>query len=227
MDDKKEADPTEAREPPDKPSTIAEGVSNLVGSATHLVKETASVIVDHIKTPTEVSSRVETDAPPVEENSDAPPMTADELAEQAAADNQPVKPNETVVMVPAMDPGLTGTLGMPPAYVVAPEPRKSRPKKKAPSKSITNRLTNILFGADQSPARKKPTTKKVAAKRVAKKAAKKSTSKKAEKNSKKAATKKRVKKSAKKARTKTTTKAGKSAAKKQRAKKSVKKKKNK
>ena len=90
MDDGKQAEPPPDTDASEKPSSITEGVSNLVGSITTLVKDAASVVVDVAKSPPSVSNRVETAVPPVEENYDAPPITADELAEHAAADTQPV-----------------------------------------------------------------------------------------------------------------------------------------
>ena len=90
MDDGKRAEPQPDTDASEKPSSIGEGVSNLVGSITTLVKDAASVVVDVAKSPASVANRVETAVPPVEENYDAPSMSADELAEHAAADTQPV-----------------------------------------------------------------------------------------------------------------------------------------
>ena len=125
MDDKKEPDLTEGTEPPEKPSTITEGVSNLVGSVTHLVKEVASTVTDHLKTPAEVSNRLQTANPPVDENYEAPPMTADELAEHAAADNQP---GETVPVATPMGIEVIGTPDPSPSQLVDPELKKPRAK---------------------------------------------------------------------------------------------------
>ena len=77
---KNRSKPHPENDPPEKPSSITEGVSNLIGSIAVTVKDAASVITDHIKSPAEVSNRVETAVPPVEENLDARPMTADEIA---------------------------------------------------------------------------------------------------------------------------------------------------
>jgi hypothetical protein len=92
MDDEKEARVAEA-EPPEKPSITA-GVTSLIGatvsSITESVKDVASSITAHIMSPSAVSNRVETAHPPVEENFDAPPMTAEEIAKHAAAETQPL-----------------------------------------------------------------------------------------------------------------------------------------
>jgi hypothetical protein len=92
MDDEKEV-PLAATEAPEKPGITA-GVTNLIGttvtSIAESVKDIASSITAHIKSPSTVSNRVETAHPPVEENFDAPPMTAKEIARHAAAETQPV-----------------------------------------------------------------------------------------------------------------------------------------
>src|SRR5262245_47780535 len=127
--DEKDPTATEGTEERKKPSTIAEGVGNLVESVTHLVKETASVVVDHIKSPGAVSKRVETAVPPVEENYDAPAMTADGLADHAAADNQP---GEAVPVATPMGIEVIGTPDPPPFQ---PKPKKPRAKRKVRSQS--------------------------------------------------------------------------------------------
>lgn len=168
MDDEKEHTPSAGAKERAKPSTITEGVGNLVQSVSHLVKETASVVTGHLKSPAAVSKRIETAVPEIEENYDAPPMTADELAEHAAADNQPGE------MVPAAIPIGIEVIGTPdpsPPHLFDAAPKKLRAKRKVRSKSGTNRLTNVLANPS---APKKAAAKKKAAKKGAKKATKKS-----------------------------------------------------
>jgi hypothetical protein len=82
------------QENPVNQSSITQGVSNLLGSTvsaiTETVKDAASTLAEYAKPTLPASNRVESAVPPVEENYDAPPMTADEIAELAAADVQPV-----------------------------------------------------------------------------------------------------------------------------------------
>src|ERR1700755_1756292 len=91
MDDEKEALVAET-EPPQK-SSITAGVTSLIGatvsSITESVKDVDSSITAHIMSPSALSNRVETAHPPVEENFDAPPMTAEEIAKHAAAETRP------------------------------------------------------------------------------------------------------------------------------------------
>lgn len=188
MDGEKDHTRTEGTEGRKKPSTIAEGVGNLVESVTHLVKETASVVVDHMKSPAAVSNRVETAIPKVEENYDAPPMTADELAAHAAADNQP---GETA---PGATPMGIEVIGTPDPPQPLAEPNKPRPKRRARPKSTSSRLTNSL-GNPATPKK----ANKAKGRKVAKKAAKKS--------KKKTAPKKAVKKARPKKKPVETTKA--------------------
>ena len=49
MDDEKQVEPHTGTDRPAKPGSIGEGVSNLVGSITTLVKDAASVVVDVAK----------------------------------------------------------------------------------------------------------------------------------------------------------------------------------
>jgi hypothetical protein len=168
MDDGKQAEPQPdieaADEPGNKPNSIGEGVSNLVGSITNLVKEAASVVVDAAKPSALVSNRVETAVPPVEENYDAPPMTADELAEHAAADTQPVAKAKRPKRKKA-------------AVAKKAAPKKAAPKKakKAQKKSAAKKVgkkSAKKTTATKSARKKKSATKK-AAKKTARKVAKK------------------------------------------------------
>ena len=99
MDDKKDEKPIEnppadEPEPADGKHHLTESVGNLItstaGAIAETVKDAASSIVQLAKTPPVISGRIETAHPPVEENFDAPPMTAEEIAEHAAAETQPV-----------------------------------------------------------------------------------------------------------------------------------------
>jgi hypothetical protein len=172
MDDGKQAEPQPdieaADEPGNKPDSIAEGVSNLVGSITNLVKEAATVVVDAAKPSPSVSNRVETAVPPVEENYDAPPMTADELAEHAAADTQPAAKAKRLKRKKA-------------AVAKKAAPKKAAPKKaakqatKAPKKSAARKAGKKnakKTTATKSASKKKSATRK-AAKKTARKVAKK------------------------------------------------------
>jgi hypothetical protein len=191
------------------------------------MKEAAASVAAHIPVPAAVSNRVETAHPPVEENFDAPPMTAEELAEQAAADTQPVrkkaqKPepvesDEEVVVIPApATVGIDPMSPMPPMAAVV----KKKPRKK-PAVNTSGRITPAYdIPVPDTPL---PTPKKAAKKasiRPAKKAVKKSKAKKAVK---KAVAKTAAKKTKKAASKTTAKKAAKKTAKKQSAKKSAKK----
>jgi hypothetical protein len=168
MDDGKQAEPQPDTDAQEKPSSITEGVSNLIGSIAVTVKDAAFAITDHIKSPAEISNRVETAVPPVEENLDARPMTADEIAENAAADVQPV--------------------------ATAKRARRKKPAvaKKAASKKATKRATPQKANKRVAKAAKARTSK-APAKKSSKKTAKKASPKKAAKKTVKKAAKKKKK----------------------------------
>jgi len=151
MDDEKQVEPHTETDRPAKPGSIGEGVSNLVGSITTLVKDAASVVVDVAKSPASVSNRVETAVPPVEENYDAAPMNADELAEHAAADIQPTAKAKRAKRKKAVV-----------AKKVAPKKATKRAKK-APKRTAAKKA--------------KKAAKKIAKKKTAKKSVKKSAKK--------------------------------------------------
>lgn len=151
MDDEKQPEPVTEKDPPEKPS-ISEGVSNLIGSIAATVKDVASVVTDHIKEPPSISNRIETGVPPVEENLDAPPMTADEIAENVAADVQPV------------------------ATAKRAKRKKTVAAKKAPPKKATKRAKKSSKKTVAKKAAKKSVKK--AAKKFAKKSVKKAAKKK-------------------------------------------------
>jgi hypothetical protein len=151
MDDGKQAEPRQ-----EKPSSISEGVNNLVGSIKTLVTDATSVITDHIKSPAEVSNRVETAVPPVEENYDAPPMTADEIAQHAAADTQPVPKAKRSKRKKAA------------VAKTAPPKKATKRAKKAPKKTVAKKAKKAA----------KTSAKKAVKKKSAKKSVKKSAKKK-------------------------------------------------
>ena len=166
MDDGKQAEPPPDTDASEKPSSITEGVGNLVGSITTLVKDAASVVVDVAKSPPSVSNRVEIAIPPVEENYDAPPMTADELAEHAAADTQPVakakrsKRKKAVVAETAAPKKAA-------KRVKAPKKTAAKKTKKAATKSAKKTTKKMM--PKKAAKKSKPPANKKAAKKVAKK----------------------------------------------------------
>jgi hypothetical protein len=180
MDDEKQVKPHPENDPPEKPSSITEGVSNLIGSIAVTVKDAASVITDHIKSPAEVSNRVETAVPPVEENLDARPMTADEIAENAAADVQPVA---AAKRANRKKPAVAKKAAL-----------KKTTKRAAPQKANKRVAKAAKARTAKAPAKKssKKTAKKAAPKKATKKTGKKTAKKKAAKKSSK---KKKAKKS--------------------------------
>jgi hypothetical protein len=121
---------------------------------TTLVKDAASVVVEVAKSSPAVSNRVETAVPPVEENYDAAPVTADELAAHAAAGTQPV------------------------AKIKRSKRKKAAVVKKAAPKKATKQAKKV---AKKTVAKKHKKAAKKSAKKAAKKSAKKNFQKAAEK----------------------------------------------
>jgi hypothetical protein len=156
MDDEKEeksaiqAATGDTKQDDEKPS-ISQGVSGLISSTvsaiTESVRGAASSIAEIAKTTPTVSRREETAHPPVAENFDAPPMTADEIAREAAADVQPVA-----------------------------TANKARRKKTASAKKATPRKAAKKI-AKKKIAKTAKKSRKAAAKKSTKKSAKKSASK--------------------------------------------------
>jgi hypothetical protein len=124
----------------------------LFQTAIETVKEVASSVTEVIAS-APPSQRAE---PAPEENFDAPPMTADELAEHAAADTQP--PAEDAPASPNLSGRITPTYDIPVPDTPMPSPKKRKAVKKSSKKSAKK-------------ASKK--TAKKAAKKVTKKTAKK------------------------------------------------------
>jgi hypothetical protein len=155
MDDGKQAEPQPDTDAQEKPSSIGEGVNNLVGSIKTLVTDATSVITDHIKSPAEVSNRVETAVPPVEENYDAPSMTADEIAQHAAADTQPV-------------PKAKRSKRKKAAVAKTTAPKKATKRaKKAPKKTVAKKAKKAAKTSAKKAVKKKSAKKSV--KKLAKK----------------------------------------------------------
>jgi hypothetical protein len=125
---------------------------SLFQKAIETVKEVASSVTEVIAS-APPSQRAE---PAPEENFDAPPMTADELAEHAAADTQP--PAEDAPASPNLSGRITPTYDIPVPDTPMPSPKKRKAVKKSSKKSAKK-------------ASKK--TAKKAAKKVTKKTAKK------------------------------------------------------
>jgi hypothetical protein len=125
---------------------------SLFQKAIETVKEVASSVTEAIAS-APPSQRAE---PAPEENFDAPPMTADELAEHAAADTQP--PAEDAPASPNLSGRITPTYDIPVPDTPMPSPKKRKAVKKSSKKSAKK-------------ASKK--TAKKAAKKVTKKTAKK------------------------------------------------------
>ena len=140
MADDKEIPPVPETESSEKPS-ITEGVSgritSTISSLTESMKEAASSVAAHIKSPVAVSNRVET-SHPIAENFDAPPMTAEEIAEHAAADTQPT-PAKKVPRKKRASPDLSGRIT--PTYDIplSDKPMPSAKKRKAAGKKPTKR----------------------------------------------------------------------------------------
>ena len=129
---------------------------SLFQKAIETVREVASSVTEVIAS-APPSQRAE---PAPEENFDAPPMTADELAEHAAADTQP--PAEDAPASPNLSGRITPTYDIPVPDTPMPSPKKRKAVKKSSKKSAKK-------------ASKK--TAKKAAKKVTKKTAKKSAKK--------------------------------------------------
>jgi hypothetical protein len=155
MDDGKQAEPQPDTDAQEKPSSVSEGVNNLVGSIKTLVTDATSVITDHIKSPAEISNRVETAVPPVQENYDAPPMTADEIAQHAAADTQPVPKAKRSKRKKASV-----------AKTTAPKKATKRAKK-APKKTVAKKAKKAAKTSAKKAVKKKSAKKSV--KKLAKK----------------------------------------------------------
>jgi hypothetical protein len=99
-------------------------------------KEDKSLFQKAIETVKEVTSsltEVITSAPPAqrakaapEESFDSPPMTADELAEHAAADTQPPPPAEDAPASPNLSGRITPTYDIPLPDTPTPSPKKRK-----------------------------------------------------------------------------------------------------
>ena len=123
----------------------------LFQKAIETVKEVASSVTEVIAS-APPSQRAE---PAPEENFDAPPMTADELAEHAAADTQP--PAEDAPASPNLSGRITPTYDIPVPDTPMPSPKKRKAVKKSSKKSA------------KKASKKKASKKKASKKRRAKK----------------------------------------------------------
>jgi hypothetical protein len=137
---------------------------SLFQKALETVKDVASSVAEVV---TSAPPSQRTEAAPPEENFDAPPMTAEELAQHAAADTQPVPPAKKASRKKPAFPNLSGritpTYDIPVPGTPMPSPKKRKAVKKSSKKSAKK--------ASKKSAKK-------AAKKVTKKTAKKSVKKK-------------------------------------------------
>jgi hypothetical protein len=148
---------------------------SLFQKAIEAVRDVASSVAE-VVTSAPPSQRAE---PAPEENFDAPPMTADELAEHAAAVAQPVPPAKNASRKKPASPNLSGRIT--PTYDI--------PVPDSPMPSPTKRKAVKNKSSKKSVKKASKTTAKKAAEKVTNKTAKKSVKKKKVK-----ATKRTVKK---------------------------------
>ena len=146
---------------------------SLFEKAIESVKDIASSVTEAVKS-APPSARTETAIPPVEENFDAPPLTAEELAHHAAADTQPVTPTKKAPRKKTTSPNLSGRI----------TPTYDFPPPDSPMPSSKKRKGVVKKAKKPAKAAKKKAVKQ-AAKKTAKKA-KKAPPKKSAKKSKKA-----------------------------------------
>jgi hypothetical protein len=149
---------------------------SLFEKAIESVKDIASSVTEAVKS-TPPSARTETAIPPVEENFDAPPMTAEELAHHAAADTQPVTPAKKAPRKKTTSPNLSGritpTYDFPPPDSPMPSSKKRKgvvKKAKKPAKAAKKKA--VKQAAKKTKSKKGAPPKKSAKK--SKKARKKS-----------------------------------------------------
>ena len=165
MDDEKDV-PYEPDTVPAKTPGITEGVAGLVSSITQSVKEVASTVAANITIPAAISNRVETAHPPVEENFDALPMTAEELAEHAAADTQPsakkakrrpaaLNASRRITPAPVPDTPLPSSKKA--ARTASKKTEKAGKKSKAKSQTGNPRPRNLQRKRKSRPRRRLPT----------------------------------------------------------------------
>ena len=137
---------------------------SLFEKAIESVKDIASSVTEAVKS-APPSARTET-AIPVEENLDAPPMTAEELAQHAAADTQPVTPAKKARRGKTTSPNLSGritpTYDFPPPDSPMPSSRNGKgvvkkakkPTKAAKKKAVKQAAKKTVKKAKKAPPKK-------------------------------------------------------------------------
>jgi hypothetical protein len=133
---------------------------SLFQKAIETVREVASSVTEVIAS-APPSQRAE---PAPEENFDAPPMTADELAEHAAADTQP--PAEDAPASPNLSGRITPTYDIPVPDTPMPSPKKRKAGVKNSSKKSAKKASKKAKKAAKTVTKK---TAKKSAKRTVKK----------------------------------------------------------
>ena len=153
---------------------------SLLEKAIESVKDIASSVAEAVKS-APPSARTETAT--FEEDLDAPPMTAEEIAQHAAADTQPVIPTKNEVRRKTASPSMSGRITPTNDFPPPDSPMPSRKKRKTAVRKAKKLGKKLATAAKKKIVRKavKKTTKK-AKEAVPKKSAKKS--KKAKKKSK-------------------------------------------
>jgi hypothetical protein len=136
---------------------------SLFQKAIEAVKDVASSVAEVV---TSAPPSLRTEAAPPEENFDASPMTAEELAQHAAADTQPEPPVRDAPKKPT-SPNLSGRIT--PTYDI--------PLPGTPMPSPKKRKAAVKKSSKKSAKKASKTTAKKAAKTVTKKTAKKSAKK--------------------------------------------------
>ena len=153
----------------------------LFQKAIEIVKGVASSVTE-VVTSAPPSQRTEA-VPAVEENLDAPPMTAEEIAHHAAADTQPVIAAKKIPRQKAAAPSLSGRIT--PTYdIPVPDSPMPAPKKRKKAKKSVEKPAKAAKQKTVKKAVKKSKTKKAVkktgkkSKKTAKKTVKKSSKKK-------------------------------------------------
>jgi hypothetical protein len=145
---------------------------SLFEKAIETVKDIASSVTEAVKS---APPSARTEKAPSEEDLDAPPMTAEEIAQHAAADTQPVIPAKNAIRGKTASPSMSGRIT--PTYDFPPPdfPMPSRKTRKAAVRKAKKSAKKFTTAAKETIVKKavKKTAKK-AKKAVSKKSAKKS-----------------------------------------------------
>jgi hypothetical protein len=131
--------------------------------AIETVKDVASSVTEVV---TSAPPSQRTEPVPPEDNFDAPPMTAEELAEHAAADTQPEAPRKKPPS-PNLSGRITPTYDIPVPDTPMPSPKKRKAAKKSSKKLAPKK------SAKKSTKKTSKRTAKKATKKAAKRAAQK------------------------------------------------------